>query len=154
MLARTVTGGEPRYRRVALTDPAARSPRLPRGNTSDLSEHDGHYYPNKPPGISFLAAPAYALLLHAERVLDLDPDAWWTLTLNGWLTTVFSVGLFSALGGVLFLGCVRRLFPDASSHALVAATLSYGLGTLVLPYATMLIDHAVVAACSLLTLWL
>ena len=36
----------------------------------------------------------------------------------------------------------------------MAATLSYGLGTLVLPYATMLIDHSVVAACSLLTLWL
>jgi hypothetical protein len=73
---------------------------------------------------------------------------------NLYLTTVFSVGLCAALGGLLFYRVSRRLFPDVPTRAHVAATLCYGLGTLVLPYATLMIDHAVVAACALLTFWL
>ena len=43
--------------------------------------------------------PAYFLLFHAERRLGFDPDDWWVLTVNAWLTTAFSVALLAAGAG-------------------------------------------------------
>lgn len=142
--------GAAAYRRLRLSDPGTRSERLPRANTLDLSVHASHYYPNKPPGITLLAAPAYAAIHAWERLRGLDPDAWWILTLNLYLTTVFSVGALGALGGALFHSSSRRLFPELGAGVHVAAALGFGLGTLVLPYATVLSDHVVVASLLLL----
>lgn len=142
--------GSPRYRRIVLSDPETRSPRMPRANTLDLSVHDGHYYPNKPPGVTLLALPAYFALHGLERGFGLDPDDWWVQNWNAYLTSVFSVALLSALGGALLFGSLRRLFPDAPEPPLAGAALAYGLGTLVLPYATFLVDHSVVATAELL----
>src|SRR5258707_14892524 len=61
-----------------------------------------HFHPNKPPGASFLAVPAYWVILTIERALKVNPDPAWTMTMNAWVTTVFSVGLISALGCVFF----------------------------------------------------
>jgi hypothetical protein len=144
--------GASRYRRVELTREEVTSARLPRAVSLDLSEHAGHLYPNKPPGLSLLAVPAYLGTRALEGAFGLDPDDWWTLTLGLYLTSLFSVGLISALGGVAFYDVARRLFPTASPRAHIAATLAYGLGTPVFAYASFLIDHAVVASLSLLTL--
>jgi hypothetical protein len=116
----------------------------------DLSVHGAHYYPNKPPGITLLAAPAYAALHAFERARGVDPDAWWVLTLNLYLTRVLAVGTLGALGGALFYACSRRLFPELGAAVHAAAALSFGLGTLALPYATLLGDPAVVASLLLL----
>ncbi len=70
--------------------------------SGDLAYHGGHFYPNKAPGTSFLAFPGYFAIYHLERLIGADPDTWWTLTLNSWLTSILSVGLLSALGCVLF----------------------------------------------------
>jgi hypothetical protein len=81
--------------------------------------------------------------------LAVDLTDWWTQTVNGYLTSVFSVGFFSALGGLVFYFVSRRLFPSCKNTAHIAATLTYGLGTLIFPFGTMLFDHNLIATLSL-----
>jgi hypothetical protein len=106
---------------------------------------DGHFHPNKPPGCSLLAVPAYTIIYHTERLLGLDPDDWWTLSLNLWLTSVFSVGLASALGVVVFLRLCGDCFPSHPRASLAAATV-LAFGTTYFPFATLLFDHNLTAA--------
>jgi hypothetical protein len=141
--------GAIRYRRVRLSDPATRVQRMPRVNGLDVSFHGGHYYPNKPPGMVFLGVPIYFAAHRVEGWLGVDPERWWPMTLNLYLTTVLSVGLLSALGGLIYLTAVRRLFPQSSEWVRLAAALSFGLGTLWLPYSTLLFEHVPVGALSL-----
>ncbi len=61
--------GIARYRRIALSDPETRSARVPRAVSLDLSEHAGHFYPNKPPGTTLLGAAAYAPIYAVESAL-------------------------------------------------------------------------------------
>ncbi len=105
----------------------------------------GHFHPNKPPGTSFLALPAYWVIFHVERWLGLDPDHWWTMTMNAWLTTVCSVGLISALGCVLFFR-VAREFAGGATLPAALATLAFAFGTTFFPFATILFDHALTAS--------
>lgn len=141
--------GEVDYRRLPLSDRDTRTLRLAQVNSYDLSVFDGRYYSNKPPGTTLLAALVYAPLYAAERILGIDPDRWWPITINAYLTTVFAIGLVSALGGVAFFRLGRSLFPAAGIRRTFAASLAYGLGTPVLPYSTMLFDHAAVCAVSI-----
>jgi hypothetical protein len=119
-------------------------------NTGDTSAYAGHVYPNKPPGATFLAVPAYWIIHRLERILGVDPDGWWPLTVNAWLTTVFSVGLLGALGGVVLHRLSLRLFPAIGPGRHAAAALTFGLGTMILPFGTSLFDHVPVAVFSLL----
>ncbi len=116
--------------------------------SGDLAFADGHFYPNKAPGAAFLAVPSYLVLFHLEKLLGADPDAFRTLTLNAWLTSVFSVGLLSALGCVLFYRTAAILCGRASGST-VGATLTLALGTMYFPYATTMYEHNVVAVCVL-----
>ena len=88
----------------------------------------GHFHPNKPPGTSFLALPAYWTIFKIEHAFGINPDHWWTLTVNAWLTTIFSVGLLSALGCVLFyrLACD---FSGGEKRAALLATFALAFGT-------------------------
>ena len=104
----------------------------------------GHFHPNKPPGTSFLALPAYFTIFHLERALGLSPDRWWTLNLNAWLTTIFSVGLLSALGCVLFFRLACDFAGGAKMPALLA-TFAFAFGTTFFPFGTILFDHNLTA---------
>ena len=108
-------------------------------------EATGHFHPNKPPGTSFLAVPAYFAIFHVERALGLNPDHWFTLNLNCWLTTIFSVGLASALACVLFFRIAREFAGGAALPALLA-TLALAFGTTFFPFSTLLFDHNLTAA--------
>ncbi len=108
----------------------------------------GHVHPNKAPGTSFAAVPAYAAVFVVERMLGIDPDGVWAFTVNAWLSGVFSVGLIAALGVVAFWRLALRLVPDRPAAALFA-TLALAFGTLYFPYATMLFEHDLVAAALL-----
>lgn len=123
-------------------------------NTGDLSIFEGRLYPNKPPGAVLAAVPAYFAIYHVERALGIDSDDWWPLTINFYLTTVFSVGLITALGCVVFYRISLQLFPLAPAWAHAASTMTFGTGTLIFPFATMMYDHNVVAALSLLSFWM
>jgi hypothetical protein len=105
---------------------------------------DGHLHPNKPPGTSLLAVPVYFGAYHLERALDFNPDDWWMLNVNLWLCSVFTVGLVSALGVVLFWRVGMQLFPEHREAALAAAIV-FALGTTFLPFATLLFDHNLTA---------
>lgn len=104
-----------------------------------------HFHPNKPPGTSFLAVPAYWVIWHIERALHVNPDHAWTMTMNAWLTTIFSVGLISAIGCVLFFRLAREFAGGADLPA-VLATLALAFGTTFFPFGTILFDHNLTAA--------
>ncbi len=108
--------------------------------TGDLAFGRGQFYPNKPPGASLLAVPGYALVRGVGSLLGADPDDVRVLAINAWLTSALSVGLLCALGSVLFFEVASRLFPGPPLPPLLS-TLAFSLGTLFLPYATMLYDH-------------
>ncbi|MGB8167096.1 MAG: hypothetical protein WCF18_06365 [Chthoniobacteraceae bacterium] len=104
-----------------------------------------HFHPNKPPGTSFLAVPAYWVIYHIERAIGANPDHAWTMTLNAWLTTIFSVGLVSAIGCVLFFRLAREFAGGAELPA-VLATLAFAFGTTFFPFGTILFDHNLTAS--------
>lgn len=118
-----------------------------------VSYADGRFYPNKAPGVSFLAAPAYFVLYHVERLFGADPDNWWVLTLNAWLTSALSVGLVSAFGCLLLFRVVLMLWGVRIVTAVLTA-FTYAFGTMFFPYATMLYEHNVVAVGLLASFYL
>jgi hypothetical protein len=125
-----------------------------RACTADVAFGDGLYYPNKPPGATLAAVAVYAPLYAVERRMGVDMDQHGTLLLNAYLMTVGTVGVAGALLGVAFLRVSRVFQPQAPPWAHAAAALTLGLGTLVLPFSTMLFDHVLtafwlMAACAL-----
>jgi len=138
--------------RVALPTPLARRPPLGRLNSGDVAKYAGRLYPNKPPGLSLLAVPGYALAHAVAATVGADPDDWWPQTLAAHATTALSVGLVCAAGVVLFLWISRQLFPALPMRAHVLAALSLGLATPFFPFATILFDHSL-TACVLLAVF-
>ena len=104
----------------------------------------GHFHPNKPPGTSFLALPAYWIIFKIEQALGINPDHWWVLNINAWLTTIFSVGLLSALSCILFYRMAVEFAGGAKVIALLA-TFALAFGTTFLPFGTILFDHNLTA---------
>jgi hypothetical protein len=140
-----VLGGEVEIRRVPLPDPVVSLESLSAPNTRDLSLRGGSVYPNKAPGVSLLATPAYAAVSRLGAGWGGDPDAWRALTLNAHLTTALFVGLLGAFGCLVFSRTSRALFPEIPASRHVAATWTFGLGTMVFPFSTLLFDHVPVA---------
>lgn len=104
----------------------------------------GSFHPNKPFGTSLVALPAYFVIYQMERMLGINPDHWWVMTANVWLTTIFSVGLFSALGCVLFFRLAKDFAGGKEVPALLA-TIGLAFGTTFFPFGTILFDHALTA---------
>jgi hypothetical protein len=105
----------------------------------------GHFHPNKPPGTSFFALPGYWIAFQIERAFGMNPDHWWTMTVNAWIATVLSVGLVSALGCVCFFRLAREFAGGAEMPALLA-TLALAFGTTFFPFGTVLFDHNLTAS--------
>ena len=107
------------------------------GNTADVSFHDGHVYPNKAPGLAFVAAVPYAALYAVNGA----PKDTLELNLYLYLCTVLVCGVSGALIGLLL--CDAR----GPAVALLA-----GLGTPLFAYSTMLFAH-VPSALLVLIAW-
>ncbi|MGA8892800.1 MAG: hypothetical protein WB493_14610 [Anaeromyxobacteraceae bacterium] len=120
--------------------------------SGDLALQSGRLHPNKAPGGALVAVPAYALIHLVGRIAGLDPDDWWTMTVNAWLTSVLSVGLLSAVGSVLFFLLCLDLTGGAA-RASLATTLTFSFGTMYFAYATSLYEHNVITASLLGALW-
>lgn len=116
--------------------------------SGDVSFYKGHFHPAKGPGGTFVAVPAYFLIYNLERILGVDPDDWWTLTLNAWMTTALSIGLLSALGCVLFFRLGMKLSDGGALESLLT-TLTFGFGTMFFLYATAFYEHNVIAVALL-----
>lgn len=121
--------------------------------SGDVTFVGDHFYPNKAPGVTLLAVPAYFLIHRLGTFAGLDPDDWWTLTVNAWVTSILSVGVLSALGCVIFLRAATMLVDGRRLPALLA-TGGFAWGTLFFPYATMLYEHDVMAVAFLAAFWL
>jgi hypothetical protein len=122
--------------------------------TVDLAEHEGHFYADKPPGLSLLAVPAVAptrtLLGAPTGVLDREqfPIAMIAAVLS-------TVGLLAALAtSALYLVCRRLGVPDAAA---LFATAGLALGTPFFGWSTAFFAHAATGSLLLLglalTIW-
>jgi hypothetical protein len=130
----------------AVEEGVEKAPMIEVCSSGDVSyvPKTGSFHPNKPFGTSLIALPAYYVIFQVERMLGINPDHWWSMTANVWLTTIFSVGLVSALGCVLFF----RLAKDAAGGKEVPAlwaTIALAFGTTFFPFGTILFDHALTA---------
>jgi hypothetical protein len=95
-----------------------------------------HVYPNKSPGLSFLAVPIYA----AARLFG-HPS----LRVSTWLFRVSTVTLPALLFLPFFLGMARRFAPD--ERACRTALVAYALGSPALVYSLLFISHQLAAVC-------
>jgi len=119
-------------------------------NTGDKSTYQGHFYSDKAPGIVFIAIPAFALakeILHLANV-PLDSEKGWLA--SSWITTVGSVGLITAFGGVAMFLFLRRFVQ--TEYAFITTMVTF-LGAAPFPYATMLFSHAAVIGFICIALW-
>ncbi len=106
-------------------------------NTIDIARYQGHYYCDKAPGLSFLAAPAmWALKPVWLRVAPTRPMR---MLLTVYAPRVFAVSLPSAAFAALFFLFLRRL--GASEFYALGLALAYGLGTLAAPYSSLFYGH-------------
>jgi hypothetical protein len=114
------------------------------GATGDVSFALGHFHPNKAPGTSFVAVPASWIIYQIERLIGANPDDWWTLTLNAWLTSALSVGMISAIGVVLLYFLALAL-SGGQAMASFSSAIAFAFGTMFFPYATSLYGHDIIA---------
>lgn len=122
----------------SLDGPSARVMGAPGPDTA-ISEHDGHRYPNKPPGTTLAAAGGYKLAkgwaASHDEPLTLRAYTWWARLLGGVLPTV-----------LLCAVAVWRLPPSLGRAATVAAIVIYAVGTPAASYAHLLYGHQLAAA--------
>jgi hypothetical protein len=112
--------------------------------TCDVVRRDGHYYAAKGPALDFWAAPWY-LLLHAAGAVPSNPNAhlgYPAAMLGVPLRAVWQIGLWAVvLPGLALLLLVRRAADELEPGTGVAAAVTLGLGTLVLPFSTLYFAH-------------
>jgi hypothetical protein len=101
---------------------------------SDLSRFDGHWYANKPPGLAFVILPLY-LALDEAGFEPVNTRMYWALGLLG-----------SVLPAALLLLTVRWLGEQLAQGFGTLTAVTLGLGTLVLPFASVLFAHLLAAA--------
>ena len=113
------------------------------GNTLDKAVRDGHYYCDKPPGVSWLAVPGYAAARAVASRGGSDPGARERLRWTFYAARLFAVSLAGVALVVIFL---RTVGPLCSPGWAVFVTVALALGTLVFPYSTVFYGHTLAAA--------
>ena len=109
----------------------------------------GRLYPNKAPGLTLIGAIPFTFAstaLNPLRAAGMPEWVCWHLLT--YLTTVFTVGLASALAAVAMYRALKRLTNDSYFAAVIV--LVTWLGTLLFPYSTVFYSH--VLAGSLLAI--
>jgi hypothetical protein len=136
------------YLTVALVDEGslAIDAQLKRfGRVFDLAKFDGHYYTDKAPGSSLLAAPIYAVARRVHGPGEFRIEELINLV-RTWLM------LPMALAGFLLLrALLRRL--STQEAAIDVASLGFALGTVAFHYGTAFYGHVLVSTLLLASLW-
>ena len=116
--------------------------------THDIARAGGHYYTDKTPGFSLLAAVPYRAAKAAfglpDHPLGAKGFAFWPA--DYW-TTLGTSGLCSALTGAVLVSLARALGCGPRRSALVG--LAYGLATPAYAYATLAYGHQLAASALL-----
>ena len=115
-----------------------------RGMVGDLSVKDGRYYPNKAPGLSFAAVPAYAALKLVRGGAEGVSDRAGIFFLRLLVCMVAGAIAAERMRRIL----LRRYGPPL---ALAGATI-LALGTIMWPYSTLFMSHGP-AAAALVACW-
>lgn len=112
--------------------------------TCDLVKYQGHYYAAKGPALDFWSAPWY-LLLHAAGAVPKDRNAGmgYPAEMTGvQLRAIWQIGLWAVvLPAFVLLLLVRRVADELEPGTGTAVATILGLGTLVLPFSTLLFAH-------------
>lgn len=109
----------------------------------DFAQRDGRLYSDKAPGQPFLAIPAYALY----RALGGRPavEAATFGDRGLWAVSLVSAALPAIALAVLMRRFALRMAPERATEAALALS----LGTMLLPFATVLFSHVASALCGL-----
>ena len=105
----------------------------------DISYYNGHYYSDKPPGLSFLGVPVYFI---AKFIIN-----WWWIT----YLLIALIALFSSLSVVLIYELVGFLGGTKTSKILTALT--YAFGTIAWVYSKTFFSHGFSAFLLLLSMY-
>ena len=101
-----------------------------RDETGDVAWYRGHYYAAKAPGLALYSLPAWLVLERIHPIADARDRAIWAL--NFWSCVVPALVLF-----LLVRAVGDRLAPGTGLMSAIAL----GIGTMVLPFATMYFSH-------------
>jgi hypothetical protein len=113
-----------------------------RANTGDKVFFKNHWYSARAPGLALFALPFYDTL----NVVNADSWARSSKALRGDDEMVYLIGLWgNVLPGVLLLLLVWRVAERFAPGYGVAAAVTLGLGTIVLPLSTLLFSHVFTA---------
>ncbi|MEA1926886.1 MAG: hypothetical protein U9N73_01665 [Candidatus Auribacterota bacterium] len=110
-------------------------------DTQDKSYYRGHYYTDKAPGSSFLAAPAYLAVRLLETTTGFSPGEKTVL----YIVRSVCVSIPSALFLFLLFSFWGRITPGYPLRR--ALLIAYGLGTPVWAYSTLFFGHHLAAIC-------
>jgi len=108
----------------------------PHLRTIDVTEHEGHLYAAKSPGLALFSLPPYLVLDRAG--VDTDGDTTrilWALHLWG-----------AVLPALVLLLLVRRVADEVEPGYGIAAAVALGATTLVLPFSTLYFSHLLAAS--------
>ena len=135
---------------------AAGTPTIDRyaGETCDLMREGGHYYAAKAPLLDFWSSPWY-LLLHAAGAVPANPregQPYPAAMLGVPVRALWQIGLWAVvLPALALLLLVRRTVERLEPGLGTATAAVLGLGTLVLPFSTMLFAHVPAALLAFLS---
>jgi hypothetical protein len=108
-----------------------------RDETGDVGWYQGHYYTAKAPGLALYSLPLWVVLERIPQISDARDRAIWAL--NFWACVLPAILLF-----LLVRAVGDRLMPGTG----LMSAIGLGLGTMVLPFATMYFSHIPAAAAS------
>ena len=121
--------------------------------TGDKAFYRGHFYSDKGPGFSMLAAPAYGLsrsvLGMPAHPVDEPGYAYWRADYG---VTLLTSGLATAMLGALICGLATRF--GCGPRTAILTGVAYGLATPAFAYATLAYGHQVAACLLFVGLWL
>jgi len=123
-------------RALATGTPTIDKTRHEVGVTRDVSVINGHYYAAKSPGLAFATLPAY-LVLKAAGGAKPAPHDRLAETKQLWYLTIWG----AVLPGVLLLLLVYFVADRLEPGYGLAAAVTLGVGTMVLPFATLFFSH-------------
>jgi hypothetical protein len=102
--------------------------------TGDKYFFNNHFYSDKPPLLALCTSPLY----YALRLLGFSFDK--NFGLSYYLFTLFSIGILSALGLVVFRKIIKDFFYVSNEWADITTFIT-GVGTLIFPYSLIFNNH-------------
>lgn len=121
-----------------------------RTNTPDKALHEGRSYSDKAPGTGALALPAFAVAAQGLRSARVDVESMTGWLVTSWAACAFSQALPAALGAAALFAWLTGF---VRARTAVVTVVALTLGSLPLPYSTLLFSHAQVIGLIGVAVW-